>query len=125
MNRQMNNTSIVNKLKLFADLLELHNGDSFKIKALRNAHSSLRKVAEPIMLMSAETLTQLPGIGKNTSKLILQLAQDGFDPELDRLLSETPEGVVEMFHIKGLDQEDCSFVARYGGGFRRRTYKAL
>lgn len=98
----MNNTSIVNKLKLFADLLELHNGDSFKIKALRNAHSSLRKVAEPIMLMSAETLTQLPGIGKNTSKLILQLAQDGFDPELDRLLSETPEGVVEMFHIKGL-----------------------
>ena len=69
----MNNTSIVNKLKLFADLLELHNGDSFKIKALRNAHSSLRKVAEPIMLMSAETLTQLPGVGKNTSKLILQL----------------------------------------------------
>ena len=98
----MDNASVVNNLKLFADLLELHNGDSFKINALRNAHSSLRKVAEPIADMSTDRLTQLPGIGKNISKLVVQLAQGGSDQELDRLLSETPAGIVEMFQIKGL-----------------------
>lgn len=104
----MENSVLVSKVKLYADLLELHEGDPFKIRALRNAYSSLKKVAEPINQMDTEALTGIPGIGKASAKIIETIAREGSCLDLDRLMAITPEGVMEMFNIKGVGPKRIS-----------------
>lgn len=98
----MNNREIVASVKLLGDLLELHDENPFKVRAIRNAYNSLKKVVEPLNAMSAEMLTAIPGVGKTSADIVLELAEKGSVKELTDLLSITPAGVVEMFHIKGV-----------------------
>jgi len=96
------NSEIVYKVKLLSNLLELHNDNPFKIRSLQNAYSTLKKVVDPIGQMDKDYLGSLPGIGKSIAQTIADIAADGTSKELDILLEKTPEGIVEMFNIKGI-----------------------
>ncbi|KXK17029.1 MAG: DNA polymerase IV [Candidatus Parvibacillus calidus] len=98
----MENTAIVAKVKLLGELLELHDANPFKVRAWQNAYSTLKKVGEPIVTMTPEQLSALPGLGKNILSAITTLVKKGSVDELDDLLARTPEGIVEMFNIKGI-----------------------
>ena len=60
----MRNSEIVYKIKLLGNLLELHDENPFKVRALQNGYNTLKKVADPIEEMSVESLPLLPGIGR-------------------------------------------------------------
>ena len=98
----MQNSEIVYKIKLLGNLLELHDENPFKVRALQNAYNTLKKVADPISTMAPEALGALPGIGKAIVAAIKEMSETGSIKELDQLLEKTPEGIVEMFNIKGI-----------------------
>ena len=98
----MQNSDIVYKVKLLGNLLELHDENPFKVRALQNAYSTLKKVVDPIHEMSAGTLASLPAVGKNIALIIKEIGESGTSKELNELLDKTPEGIVEMFNIKGV-----------------------
>ncbi len=98
----MRNNDIVYKIKLLGNLLELYDENPFKIRALQNGYSTLKKVADPIEDMSVETLAALPGIGKAIAVTIREIAETGTSKELKQLVDKTPDGIVEMFNIKGI-----------------------
>ena len=98
----MQNSEIVYKIKLLGNLLELHDENPFKVRALQNAYNTLKKVADPISTMAPEALGALPCIGKAIVSAIKELGETGSIKELDQLLEKTPEGIVEMFNIKGI-----------------------
>ncbi|GAB3270154.1 helix-hairpin-helix domain-containing protein [Larkinella harenae] len=98
----MSNTEIVEMLELTAKLLELHDGDAFKIRTFQAAAFNLDKTSEELTQLSFPELVKIPGVGKSVAGKILQIVETGRLQDLDELLAQTPEGVLEMFRIKGI-----------------------
>jgi len=98
----LENASILKLLKLAVNLLELHDENPFKIKSYQNALFNLDKTDAPLGSLSVAELEKLDGVGKSVSAKIDEINQRGTYAELEDLLSKTPEGVIEMFAIKGI-----------------------
>jgi DNA polymerase (family 10) len=93
---------IAEKLQLTAKLMELHDGNPFKIKALANGAFRLSKMHIAPEDFTEEKIAQQEGIGKSISKTIIEIAHKGTSIELVNLLDNTPSGVVEMLAVKGI-----------------------
>lgn len=98
----MTNKEIASRLKLTANLMELHDENPFKVKSLANAAFKIGKMDVPLMILSKEELEKIDGIGKSIAGKIIEIRTDGVTKELQELLDKTPSGVVEMLGIKGL-----------------------
>ncbi len=98
----ISNSDIVETIELTAKLLELHNEDEFKIKTYNNAVYNLDKYIGDLAQLDFPQLTQIQGVGKMMAGKILEMVSTGTLKELQDLLLKTPEGVLEMFKIKGL-----------------------
>jgi DNA polymerase (family 10) len=99
----MTNEDIVELLDLSAKLMELHGGDANKIKSYASAAYYLDKYNErPFTEMTEADLVKLQGVGKSIASKIVEIVQTGTFAELSEMLSNTPEGVLEMFKIKGI-----------------------
>ncbi len=98
----MSNSDIVDTIELTAKLLELHNEDEFRIKTYTNAAYNLDKFIGELSQLDFTQLTQIQGVGKMMAGKILEMVSTGQLRDLQDLLAKTPEGVIEMFKIKGL-----------------------
>lgn len=98
----MSNSDIVDTIELTAKLLELHNEDEFRIKTYTNAAYNLDKYIGDLSQLDFPQLTQIQGVGKMMAGKILEMVSTGQLRDLQDLLAKTPEGVLEMFKIKGL-----------------------
>ncbi|CCH52301.1 PHP domain protein [Fibrisoma limi BUZ 3] len=98
----MTNAEIVDRLELTGRLMELHDYDAFKIRAFSSAAFNLDKSTADLANLPVEELVKLPGVGKSVAHKIREIVETGHLTDLDNLLAETPEGVMEMFRIKGL-----------------------
>lgn len=98
----MTNSEIVDRLELIARLMELHDQDPFRVRTYQSAAFNLDKTTADLAGLSVAELTQLPGVGKSVAQKIRELVETGHLTELDNLLAQTPEGVLDMFRIKGL-----------------------
>lgn len=98
----MTTEEIAQKLKLTAQLMELHNQNPFKIKSISNAAFKLKKTDIATEGLSIEQLEKIEGIGKGIATKINELQTSGSLKELNELLEITPLGVIEMLHIKGI-----------------------
>ena len=98
----MSNSDIVETIELTAKLLELHNEDEFRIKTFTNAAYNLDKYIGELSQLDFPQLTQIQGVGKMMAGKILEMVSTGQLRDLQDLLAKTPEGVLEMFKIKGL-----------------------
>ena len=87
-------------LKRTAKLMELHEGNPFKINALNNAVFHLSKL--PSAEMDAAELLKIVGIGKSLAQTIVEIQSTGTSKELNLLLVQSPEGILEMLKVKGL-----------------------
>lgn len=98
----MDHKTLLKKLKLCIQLMELHDENSFKIRSYQSALNSLERGDQDIMELSSSELSQIPGVGKSILEAIEQLkSRNSFD-FLDQLLEKTPEGILEILQIKGL-----------------------
>ncbi len=98
----ISNADIVETIELTAKLLELHNEDEFRIKTFTNAAYNLDKYIGELAQLDFPQLTQIQGVGKMMAGKILEIVSSGTLREMQDLLAKTPEGVLEMFKIKGL-----------------------
>lgn len=98
----LSNKQISTTLKQLALLMELHQGDVFKIRTINNATFKLNKLSYPVANKSIEELSQIEGIGKSTAQKIVEIVHQGTLAELEAFLSKTPKGIVDMLKIKGL-----------------------
>jgi DNA polymerase (family X) len=98
----MNNKEIAKSIKLLAQLMDLHDENSFKVKAFTNAAFRLDKLSEKLSSLDVSQLEKIEGIGKSVAGKIAELNSTGKITDLEKLLSDTPIGIVEMLKIKGI-----------------------
>lgn len=98
----MDHKTILKKLKLSIQLMELHDENPFKIRSYQSALTSLERGDQDIMSLSDAALAQINGIGKSIIEAIQQLKVSETFPALDSLLEKTPTGILEILQIKGL-----------------------
>ncbi len=107
----LSNSEIVGVLELTSRLMELHGVDPFRIRSFGAAAFHLDKYTESELgTLSVGELTALPGVGKSMAAKIRVIAETGHLPELDDLLAATPQGVLEMFRIKGIGPKKIAVI---------------
>lgn len=98
----MSSDDIIAHLELMARLMELHDENPFKTRAVSNAAFKLNKLRYNFDGKSKEDIENIEGIGKGISSKILDLVRTNQTPELTELLEKTPPGIIEVLNIKGL-----------------------
>lgn len=98
----MSTSEIADILELTAKLMELHEANPFKIKAVSNAAYRLSKTRINLAGKSLEELEQIEGIGKGIAAKIHEILNHGTTQELEELRDKTPDGVIDVMSIKGL-----------------------
>lgn len=98
----MDHKTLLKKLKLAIQLMELHDENSFKIRSYQSALTSLERGDQDITDLSTEELSKIPGVGKSILEAISQLKEQETFTALQDLLEKTPEGILEILQIKGL-----------------------
>ncbi len=98
----MTTEDIADALELTAKLMELHNENPFKVKAISAAAYKLGKTRMDLNNLGVEELTKIEGIGKSIAEKIHEFTTTGISNELRELSTKTPVGVVDMLGIKGL-----------------------
>lgn len=93
---------VADVLELTAKLLELHNENPFKVRAINNAAYKLGKTRLDLDNQTLEELCQIEGVSKSIAEKILSIIQTGSTEELNELRAKTPIGVIDMMGIKGL-----------------------
>lgn len=98
----MTNEAIVELLELTTKLLELHGENDFKIRNFQNAAFNLDKTTADLTTVPLAELSLLPGVGKSMASKIDEIRRTGTLKDLNDLLAQTPEGILDMFRIKGI-----------------------
>ncbi len=100
----MENLDIARTLGDLADLLEIQGANPFRIRAYRNAVSTIEGHGRSLeaMVRAGEDLTELPGIGKELAGHIAELVTEGTLAPLERVTRELPRSLVELTHLDGV-----------------------
>ncbi len=106
----LENKQIARTIKLLAQLMEIHEENPFKVKAITNAAFKIDKLPFQIHTKIAPEIEKIDGIGKSTAEKILKLLNGDTLSELDDLLANTPEGIVEMLGVKGIGPKKIAII---------------
>lgn len=106
----MTNSDIADQLKLYADLSELHGGNPFKIKSYASAAFRIDKLPVQLEGKTVEELEKIDGVGKSLATKIYEINATGSFQELNEVLQDTPEGVQQMLHVKGIGPKKIAFI---------------
>jgi DNA polymerase (family X) len=98
----MGNSDIADILELTSKLLDLHDKDEIRAKTYASAVFNISRIDEPLAQMSNTELIALRGIGKLLANNIQEICATGSLQELKDLMEQTPEGIFDMFKVKGL-----------------------
>ncbi|WP_042146249.1 DNA polymerase/3'-5' exonuclease PolX [Paucisalibacillus sp. EB02] len=96
----INKKDVIKLLETIAVYLELKGENSFKISAFRRAAQSLER--DERSLTDIEDFTEIKGIGKGTSTVIVEYLQLGKSKTLEELQEEVPEGLIPLLNVPGL-----------------------
>ena len=98
----MDNRALTRAFKLAAQLMELHDENPFKIRAIEGTANALDALSFPVSEIERSGLPDRTGLSKTAAAKVAELLDTGTFPELRHLLEITPPGVVEMLNIKGI-----------------------
>ena len=98
----MDNRALTRAFKLAAQLMELHDENPFKIRAIEGTATALDALSFPVAEVERSGLPDRTGLSKTAAAKVAELLDTGTFSDLQRLLEVTPPGVVEMLGIKGI-----------------------
>jgi DNA polymerase (family X) len=98
----MTNEAIAGNFSLLSKLMDIHGDNAFKAKSYASAAFSIDKLPVELSTMTHDKIFTQKGIGESTGKRIIEQLETGRLAILDEYISKTPEGIIEMLHIKGL-----------------------
>ena len=88
-----------------ADLLEIKGESYFRVRAYRNASRVIRDLSTPLSHIASDPedkIESLPGIGKDLASKIREILDAGSLSLRKELLSNIPEGLLEVMKVAGL-----------------------
>jgi DNA polymerase (family X) len=98
----MDNYQIAENFTLLSKLTDIHGENSFKAKTYAIAAYHIENLAEQLSNIPTEKISTIKGIGASTGKKIIELLQTGQLEVLQKMIENTPAGIIEMLHIKGI-----------------------
>lgn len=98
----MENSEIIEVLRLTSLLMDLHEENAFKVRGYQNAVFNLEKLDVKLSSLSKEEMETIEGLGKGMTAKIQELITTGTLGDFQKLAEITPSGVIEMLDIKGL-----------------------
>ncbi len=98
----MTNYEIADHFSLLSKLMDIHGENSFKSKSYSIAAFNIERLPVEITTMDDAGLFAVKGIGESMGKKIRELLVTGKLPQLELLIADTPPGIMDMLHIKGL-----------------------
>ena len=98
----MNNVEIAASFDQLADLLEIDGANAFRVRAYRNAARTIEGIADSLAGVQIAQLTEIPGIGEDLAKKIIELMTTGQLTMLEELKAKVPAGVVQMLLLPGI-----------------------
>jgi len=108
----MDNRTIAQLLGETADLLEIDNGDSFRIRSYRRAaeavESSTIQLSE--IANDPKKLLEIPGIGKGMAANIREMEETGTLPLRELLLAKYRPGMLQMMKLPGMGPKTVAFL---------------
>jgi DNA polymerase (family 10) len=107
----MTNREVAKTLKHIADILQIKDDNSFKIKAYRQAADSIYHLDQDIhYLYEKGRLADIPGVGKAIQAKIEELIEKGSCEYYEELLKDVPRGVLDMLLIPGIGHKTVKAV---------------
>ncbi|MCP9755864.1 DNA polymerase/3'-5' exonuclease PolX [Lacihabitans sp. CCS-44] len=98
----MSNSDIADIIQLTGKLLDLHDRDEMRSKVYISSVFTLERLDTPIAEMSPKEVGLIRGFGKVLSANIEEIVKTGTLKELNDLIEITPEGIFDIFKVKGL-----------------------
>ncbi|MGQ0734598.1 MAG: DNA polymerase/3'-5' exonuclease PolX [Acidobacteriota bacterium] len=98
----LDNAAIARVLADIADLLELRGDNPFKIRAYRNAADAVATSPDLVGELGDERLRAWPGIGKDLSARIREIATQGTCALHQELLSVFPATLLDLLRLQGV-----------------------
>ena len=111
----MDNRALIRAFRLTAQLLELHEENPFKIRAYEGTVTALEQLEFPVSEVERAGLPDRTGLSKTAAAKVAELLDTGTFEELQRLLDQTPPGVVELLGIKGIGPKKVRALWREAG----------
>lgn len=106
----MDNNVIAGNFSLLSKLMDIHGDDSFRSKSYSIAAFTIEKLEKELAEMQPPEIFSIKGIGDRMGKKIIEVLNTGRLTALDEYIHRTPEGVMEMLHIKGLGPKKIAAV---------------
>lgn len=122
----MNNAQVAQTLENIADLLQIKEDNSFKVKAYRNAALSIYHLDEDInTIFDQDRLGQIPGVGKAVKLKVVEMLEKDQCTYWEELSREIPPTLLEMLAIPGIGHKTVKLVyERLGIGTVDQLYQA-
>ena len=98
----MTKKDALNALSQTADLLELLGGNEFRALAYRKSERLLERWEGNWDAAIDDGFKDAPGVGVQTGRSLVQYAQTGVFQPLEELRVQVPNGVVDLFRVRGL-----------------------
>jgi DNA polymerase (family 10) len=111
----MENIEIASILDEIADLIEIQDGNPFRVRAYRTAARTIGTVGTPVATLiktGPAALEALPGIGADLAGKIATICRTGTLPLLAQLTRKTPAGVVALLRIPGIGPKRARLIYR-------------
>jgi DNA polymerase (family X) len=98
----MKNREIARMFDHIADILEIKEGNPFKIRAYRKASLNLLGLTQDLAELSHKELLEIPGVGEDLAAKIEEYLQTGIMASYEQLKGEIPAGVFTLLAVPGL-----------------------
>lgn len=110
----MDNPAIARRFYRLAALMDIRGDDPFRLRSYRNAAEAIETWPTPMQKIAAENgiagLQSIPGVGKAIAGKILELLDRGTFDAWERIIKETPEGVLDLLDIPGIGPKTAAML---------------
>lgn len=111
----MKNLEIARLFNLMADVLELRQGNVFRIRAYRRAAQNLESLREDVEALAREDrLDEIPGVGADLAGKITEYLRTGHIRDIERATRKIPPGVVALMNVPGIGPKMAMRLYRRG-----------
>jgi len=98
----MKNREIARLFGEIADILEIKEGNPFKIRAYRKAALNLEGLSQDLAELTHKEILAIPGVGADLAARIEEYLQTGTMAAYEQLKGEVPAGVFALLAVPGL-----------------------
>jgi DNA polymerase (family 10) len=82
--------------------MDIHGENAFKSKSYASAAFNIDKLQLALSDLDVRQIASIQGIGSSSAQKIAELLETGKIESLEKLIQETPPGILEMLQIKGV-----------------------